>query len=693
MSAARRLRMSWVSFLLLALIIVVSGWWRAVNLDAFGISNDEGTHLMWARLANEGYPLYDQTRAVQGPFFVGLIQLSFKLLGTRVASGRWVEIGLGLVTLLGVGLLARRLQGWTAAWVAAATLSIAPLFFHFSRMVRGDVAASAFLILAILSGYAFYSSGRRVWLGVAGVLLAANLLVKAIAPLGFLLILLLILQRRLESPRESHRQDPESAGSRNPWQNVGLLKASGPLLPVSDILIDGLVLGLAVALPIGICFLVYEPAGLFDALVTFRLDLRAVNPWNPAANLAEFGTFLQRYVAMAALAIYGWLYLFLTGARLRGHTRDTQGAQQSMSGARAWAGDAAVMGLWVVTTLFTLMTHTPLFTHHLISLLLPMAVLTGVAAEGAIHSMRQWRSGDRLGRAWGLAGLLLIAFYVASVPGWLAEDQHSRTEVTGGRERDAIELLRTVTTSHDFIISDNQMLPFMADRLSPPPLGDIALVAIQSGRQTAQRLITLSNEYEVEAVATWSHRLPWLPAYLDWAEKNYLVKRVWDDQHIIYFGRRISADQVPNRVDAQLGGSIKLLGYHLERNGSAERDEQRSALVSQPLEVTLYWLSDAPVNKDYTVSVQVVGPDGHLIAQHDSQPMQGYLPTGDWVPGEVIPDRHRLTLPADTPPGHYQLVTGMYDLETMERLPVSRLPAQGTDSLAILTELEIGAGE
>ena len=71
-----------------------------------------------------------------------------KLLGAQAASGRWIEIGLGLVTLLGVGLLARQLRGWLAAWTAAATLSVAPLFFQYSRIIRGDVGASAFLALS-----------------------------------------------------------------------------------------------------------------------------------------------------------------------------------------------------------------------------------------------------------------------------------------------------------------------------------------------------------------------------------------------------------------------------------------------------------------------------------------------------------------------------------------------------------------
>jgi hypothetical protein len=38
--------------------------------------------------------------------------------------------------------------------------------------------------------------------------------------------------------------------------------------------------------------------------------------------------------------------------------------------------------------------------------------------------------------------------------------------------------------------------------------------------------------------------------------------------------------------------------------------------------------------------------------------------------GEVVRDRHPLTLPPDLPPGTYRLRTGLYYWQTLERLPV-----------------------
>ena len=61
---------------------------------------------------------------------------------------------------------------------------------------------------------------------------------------------------------------------------------------------------------------------------------------------------------------------------------------------------------------------------------------------------------------------------------------------------------------------------------------------------------------------------------------------------------------------------------------------------------------------------------GSLVAQRDSQPRDGRYPTSVWDPGEVVDDQHWLTLLAGLPDGDYQVVVGLYSMESGERLPV-----------------------
>jgi hypothetical protein len=89
-----------------------------------------------------------------------------------------------------------------------------------------------------------------------------------------------------------------------------------------------------------------------------------------------------------------------------------------------------------------------------------------------------------------------------------------------------------------------------------------------------------------------------------------------------------------------------------------------------PLTVTVEWQSLASIDEDYTVFVQLIGPDGRPHGQVDTWPVQGTYPTSQWSPGERVPDRYAVTLDADAPSGSYQLWVGLYLLSTNTRLPV-----------------------
>jgi hypothetical protein len=75
------------------------------------------------------------------------------------------------------------------------------------------------------------------------------------------------------------------------------------------------------------------------------------------------------------------------------------------------------------------------------------------------------------------------------------------------------------------------------------------------------------------------------------------------------------------------------------------------------------------MDRDYTVFVHLLDPDGSLVAQDDGPPVKGHYPTSLWAPGEVIIDPRSISL-KELPSGAYQLRAGMYLLETGDRLPV-----------------------
>jgi hypothetical protein len=116
---------------------------------------------------------------------------------------------------------------------------------------------------------------------------------------------------------------------------------------------------------------------------------------------------------------------------------------------------------------------------------------------------------------------------------------------------------------------------------------------------------------------------------------------------------------VSHSSNAELGDGIGFLGFDLAPLGP-----------DRTLAVALYWQARTRPAWDYTVFVQALDDQGKLVAQSDSYPWSGGLPTSTWQPGWAIRDVHALQLPANGPTGKIHLIAGMYRLETMQRLSV-----------------------
>lgn len=110
-------------------------------------------------------------------------------------------------------------------------------------------------------------------------------------------------------------------------------------------------------------------------------------------------------------------------------------------------------------------------------------------------------------------------------------------------------------------------------------------------------------------------------------------------------------------VNAVFGDELRLLGYRLRR-------ERRR------VDVTLYWRSERRMATDYKIFVHVFDPaTGVPGAQRDAMPHWWAYPTSFWGPGEEVKDLMPVSLQGVSP-GEYGVAIGVYDPETMERLPV-----------------------
>jgi len=109
--------------------------------------------------------------------------------------------------------------------------------------------------------------------------------------------------------------------------------------------------------------------------------------------------------------------------------------------------------------------------------------------------------------------------------------------------------------------------------------------------------------------------------------------------------------------------NLTLLGYDWQPHCQTEA-------VACLATVTLYWQTELPMSVDYTTFVHLRNQANETIAQQDQPPLHGAYPTSLWDTGEIIADEITLPLPPHLPLTPYQLVVGLYEFHSQQRLAI-----------------------
>lgn len=303
-------------------------------------------------------------------------------------------------------------------------------------------------------------------------------------------------------------------------------------------------------------------------------------------------------------------------------------------------------------------------------------------ARGLRRLNRRWRT-------WAAVYLLAMSALLC----WL----HSPTPVGRSAQRD-----RFAVTSHD------HKMATALSQISPDASvsAQTALVPHLSHRQEIYLFPTQMKEAEYIALDTQGHLYPErLPDYEILVQEllSNPVMEIAADVDGYYVFRRARL-QIANPLQSTLGENISLLGYELASQdpyGAYSRCiHPCTACPGQSLRVTLYWGCSGSEDIDYSVFVQLLSPEGQMVAQHDGRPGDGlrltelrhpssFKRTSQWTRGDIHRDVHYLQLSADASTGHARLQVGMYNLESGQRLA-----ARGSDGTRLADDsipiMEIG---
>lgn len=113
----------------------------------------------------------------------------------------------------------------------------------------------------------------------------------------------------------------------------------------------------------------------------------------------------------------------------------------------------------------------------------------------------------------------------------------------------------------------------------------------------------------------------------------------------------------PTTEEVTLGETLVFLGYAAPA----------SARPGTTMEVLTYWRVLVQPSRPLSLMLHLIGADGIPITVGDGLG----VPIDQWQRGDIIVQRHQLPVPEGTPPGDYELQTGAYWLDIMERWAVT----------------------
>lgn len=605
-------------------------------------------------------------------------------LALAVHLGRWLSIALGAVTVAAAYLLGRELFPLTPAvgTLGAALVAFNPMVLFIAASVDNDALAMATCSAATCLLVAGWRRGcSRRWVVALGVALGLAAMSK-LSALGLAPAVALVLLREGRK-RRSLRWVAGAAAA------VGALAAA---LAGWWYVRNWLLYGDPVAL------------GAF-------LDVAGRRPPDAPANLlAELpGLWTAYWGVFGAFDILapGWLYraysvlgLAAASGVALGLATMARGGFWRQAGAALW-----VPALWIALECVALVRWTTLTLASSGRLLYPaIASLTMLAAAGLLA----WAPGRW--RAW-MAGALSILLACAAAlvpivsirPAYAAPAPLPPSAVPSGlaaagtQYGDTLTLLGAAWPSG--LVRPGGTLPvtlyWQARGTSPADYSASIQLVGSEGQKSGQLDMLLGSGMRgtsrwkpgevyrdvlpvtVPLTAVAPGRLAVRLSVYRWGQPGTLPARTagGESSQLILGDVAVAspsgtAPEVPNPLDADFGGVLALRGYALSASAVPR---------GGTLRLSLYWQGEQPTSTNYTVFVHVTDDQNRKAGQHDGQPRGGEHPTSIWRPGELVEDRVDVPIAPDAPPGRYRVVVGVYDLATMQRLPL----AGGGDSLTL----------
>lgn len=655
-------------------ILLLAAFLRFYRLSAQSLWSDEGNS---AALARRGFAEIAQRAAfdIHPPLYYWLLKIWVAVFSDSEAGLRSLSAALGVALVYVVWRLGRSLFGNRVGLIAAFIAALSPLQVYYSQEARMYMPLALLGSLTVLTALfifedyanqelhttyhlppATYSVARRWVLRLSYILVvAAGLYTHYAYPL-MLLVVNLPAVIWLTHPPKPKTQNSKLIN----WLALQLipLLLYLPWLPIAWRQITTWPSERQIG-SLG------EQLAAVSTTLLFGLSWPGNSPWPATAFLG------------LVLALVLWR---LTGDRRAGGQRSggakEQGLRNTHYAPQRTTQPATLLLLWLLLPIIlTFLIFSPAFLKFLLVAAPPLAILMAVAlVELAAAVKRRWAG-------YTVSGAGLLALSVAST----LSLYHYYNNPAFARDdyRGIVQFIKAVGGPKDAIILNAEGQQDVFDyyyRRSPVLAASVYPLPRQRPLDEASTLA------ELQAIADASPKVYTVYWAAQQADPQALIEG-WLDTHLFkatdkwygnvrlvsYASPQASANLKLNPVDVQFDPDIRLTGYAVPALQIAPGDI---------LQAALQWQTGAPLAGDYTVFLQVLDANNHLVGQRDARPL---IPTTEWLPGQPIRDAHGVFIEPGTPPGPHRLIMGLYNSQTGQRLPLAE---SGVDFIE-LAQVEI----
>lgn len=446
---------------LLAGVLALEGLLFLSAARGRGADYDEGVYLAAVDAMRRGQDLGTDIFTAQPPGFYHLLQAGSYLFGNSESGIRLTIVLLALMGSAAAYVVGRRVAGPWGGLLCAALLGTAPSYATYAGRISADLPALAFVLAALAvacMALARVGSTDSYWLLVGG-LLGAAFTIKLSAVSAGPLIAVLLLAGRTQIVRRA-----------------------------------GLTLGGAL-LPVGLVLLVHRSGmgSIWDGMVDYHLAARSSGGGSDVSGNVER---LLRFPDVRSG--FGWFVLAAIPASVTVLRRERH---QVLLALLAWLATVALFLAW----------QQPSRDNHMVLFAGALALPVGIVIARWIATRRP--HAQRI--AVTVAALLLAGGYAQEHRRIVKNQEPLSPDLEW-----AVAQVRTHSRPGDLVVSDRQIVPYLADRRIPGQLVDTAVLRFRTGSLDDNDIERTIERYDVPVVVV-SRAFLDRPRLLQWLERTF----------------------------------------------------------------------------------------------------------------------------------------------------------------------------